>query len=400
MEMAGLVGNLKRRVLGGKSPPGCGVSAKGFHAFNGEDLLREHLPELASRLMCHFFERRKFDIRWNFEIQAGYRLISDAAGIDELEVAKFGGHVECESVRGYSARDVYADGADFAFAGRARVLIMKATPYAGEPGDATGADAINAAEADQSLFHHSNEIHRAETTSGCVLETAEVEDGIANQLAGAMIRDVATTVDFVQGNAATGEELVGSQDVGTAGIAAKGEHRGMFKQEKGVLDEAFESQGGNFGLEPESIFVADTPQVEVLDHGSLIVWIRTTSVLRSRFKDTRKVRPHAKKDKQPENADNSGQWKSGRRHGYVGEIDIHDDGGQNGQGQRDVPVDEQQDAGSDLEETNGDIVVGSRESSREVGERARGDGRCGQKVEQAVRTEEDEDDSQQVARNR
>ena len=51
----------------------------------------------------------------------------------------------------------------------------------------------------------------------------EVENGVADEWRG---RDVAATVDLVEGDTAAGKELVGGQDVGAVGVAAEGETGG------------------------------------------------------------------------------------------------------------------------------------------------------------------------------
>ena len=52
---------------------------------------------------------------------------------------------------------------------------------------------------------------------------AEVEDGVADELTWAVISDVAATVDLVDLDAFLREKLVGYEDVGAGGIAAKRE---------------------------------------------------------------------------------------------------------------------------------------------------------------------------------
>jgi hypothetical protein len=45
-----------------------------------------------------------------------------------------------------------------------------------------------------------------------------------------MIGDIAAAIDLVEGDAASGEQLVGSQDVGAVCVAAEGEDGGVFEE--------------------------------------------------------------------------------------------------------------------------------------------------------------------------
>ena len=243
-----MIWDLKGRVLGREVLFGPGVGAESVEVLGGEHLLREDMSELAGGLVCDAFERGKGYAFGDFEVKAGYWLVSDAAGIDELEVTQVGGDVEGEAVGGDSAGDVDADGADFSFASRAGLLVVKAAPDAGESGDATGADAVDSAEADEGLFHHSDEVDWTEAAAAGVLKAAEIEDRVADQLSGAVVGDVAPAIDFVQGDPAAGQQFIRGKDVGSAGVAAEGEDRGMLEQEDGVFDETIQAQTSYFRL--------------------------------------------------------------------------------------------------------------------------------------------------------
>ena len=96
-------------------------------------------------------------------------------------------------MRGDAARDVNADGGDFALAARL-VFSMEAqdsskgpprtAPDAGEAADAAGLDAKVGAKADQGLFHKADKVDRAQTAADWVAEAAQIEDRIADELAG------------------------------------------------------------------------------------------------------------------------------------------------------------------------------------------------------------------------
>ena len=248
MKAAFLIGDLKGRVLGRKLLFSTSVGAESVEILGGEHLLREDMSELAGGLVSDVFERGKCYAFGDFEVQACYWPVSDAAGIDELKVTEVGGDVEGEAVGGDSAGDVDTNGADFSFARRAGLLVVKAAPDAGESGDATGADAINSAEADQRFFHHADEVDGTESAAAGVLQAAEIEDRVADQLSGAVVGDVAATIDFVQGDTAAGQQVIRCKDVGSAGVAAEGEDRGMLEQEDGVFDETIEAQSSYFCL--------------------------------------------------------------------------------------------------------------------------------------------------------
>ena len=161
----------------------------------------------------------------NFPFQAGDRPVGDAAWVDEGEVAEIGGDVEGETVGGDAARDVNADGADFAASGRGRFEHsrpgMRPKAVAARPHQTPVSPAmrpagtpIYAAEADQCFFHAADEIYRAEAAAGWVVQAAQIEDGVADQLAGPVVGDVAAAIDLVDCDAAPGQQLIGGQNVG------------------------------------------------------------------------------------------------------------------------------------------------------------------------------------------
>ena len=80
----------------------------------------------------------------------------------------------------------------------------------------------------------------------------------------------------------------------------------------------------------------------------------------------------------------------------MGDVDVDDHAGQNGECERNVSVDEEQDGRCDLEEADGDVVVGGGEGSGEVGHGAGRHGRRGNEMEEHVRTEDEKDDAHEV----
>ena len=153
------------------------------------------------------------------EFEAGDLAVGDAAGDDPLEVAQVGGDVEREAVRGDALRDVDADGGDLLL----RDAAAGDGPDAGELADALREHAEVAAGADEDLFEQADEVDRAEVRALLAGEVAaQIEDGVADELAGAVVGDVAAAVDLVELDAALAEELVGGEDVGAVWRCGRG----------------------------------------------------------------------------------------------------------------------------------------------------------------------------------
>jgi len=161
-------------------------------------------------------------------------------------------------VRGDGLRDVDADGGELLFADGA----AGERPDAGEFGDALGGDAEVFTGVDEGFFHEADEVDGAEVWALFAGEVAsEIEDGVADELAGAVVRDVAAAVDLVDFDGFLGEGLVGGQDVGAAGVAAEGEDGGVFEEEEGVADAVGFAGGDDFGLEAEAFGVGDAAEI-------------------------------------------------------------------------------------------------------------------------------------------
>ena len=118
---------------------GCGLrlGAKGSETFECENLLAEDLAELAGRTVRDGFETGQCCRIRNFPFEACDGAVSDAAGIDERESAEVGGDVEGKAMRRNAARNMNADGSDFALSlrrvlrGCRTTLIQKGCPTAG-----------------------------------------------------------------------------------------------------------------------------------------------------------------------------------------------------------------------------------------------------------------------------
>jgi hypothetical protein len=112
------------------------------------------------------------------QLRHGGHRLGQAAGNDVLEIAQVGGDVQRETVRGDPSADVHADGADFA----------PAHPNAGQLGNAAGLDAEIGQRIDDGL------LDGPDVSAHVALPFAQVQDGIADELAGAVIGDVAAAV--------------------------------------------------------------------------------------------------------------------------------------------------------------------------------------------------------------
>jgi hypothetical protein len=83
-----------------------------------------------------------------------------------------------------------------------------------------------------------------------------------------MIGDVASPVDFVDFDAAAGEELLASENVLATGVAAEGEDRRMFKEQKSIGDALLVQEFDEPALEIKAVGVADSSEVEEIENHS------------------------------------------------------------------------------------------------------------------------------------
>ena len=87
-----------------------------------------------------------------------------------------------------------ADGGDFLFANAA----ARQCPHTGKFADSLSWDAEVFAGENESLFHQPYEIDRAKMRTTFARKVAtEVEDGVADELAGAVVSDIATAINLV-----------------------------------------------------------------------------------------------------------------------------------------------------------------------------------------------------------
>ena len=168
-------------------------------------------------------------------------------------------------MRGDRLGDVDSDGGNLPLADAA----AGEGPDAGEFADALCGDAEVFAGVDEGFFHQPDKIYGSQVGAAFAGEVAaEVKDGVADELARAVIGDVASAVDLVDFDAALGEEIVGREDVGAGGVAAEGEDRRVFEEEERVADGSRFARGYDIGLDAEAFGVGDAAELEEVDvHG-------------------------------------------------------------------------------------------------------------------------------------
>src|SRR6266849_5869431 len=196
----------------------------------------------------HFVQR---DIAVEEFFEGGGFAIGDAAGNDEVEVAEVGGNVEGEAVGGDPAADMDTDGGKFFFGD----IGGRLDPDAGFAGDAIGGDGEIGGGADHGLFE------RTDVPVDVAANAVEIEDRIADDLAGAVIGDVAAAVGFAKFDTFLTKDVFGSEKIFLAGVAAEGEDVGMFTEEEDVVDGAGLAGGDDTLLEGVGFGPGDEAEV-------------------------------------------------------------------------------------------------------------------------------------------
>jgi len=69
-------------------------------------------------------------------------------------------------------------------------LAGQPAPDARESADASGLDTELRAEADESFLHKADKVDRAEAAAVRIMQAAQVENGVADELAKAVVRNV------------------------------------------------------------------------------------------------------------------------------------------------------------------------------------------------------------------
>ena len=132
-------------------------------------------------------------------------------------------------------------------------------PHAGQLADALRHHAELAAGANQHLFEQANEVDRPKMRTLLAGKiAAQIDDGVADQLAGAVIGHVAAAIDLVQLHAAAGEQFVAGNDVRAMRVAAQRDDRWMLQQQQRIGDQALLPRCDDPLLDGEAVSV-ETP---------------------------------------------------------------------------------------------------------------------------------------------
>jgi len=203
---------------------------------------------MVNEARLHFVER---DVSVEEFFEGSGFAVGYAAGNDEVEVAEVGGNVVGEAVGGDPAADVYADGGEFFFGNIARRL----DPNAGFAGDAVGGDAEIGGGPDHGLFEG------ADVPVNVAADGIEIENGVADDLAGAVIGDVAATVGFAELDILLAQDIFGGEEIFLVGVSAERQNVRVFAEEEDVVDDAGFS-GGDKALQ-EGVGVGPGEEAEV-----------------------------------------------------------------------------------------------------------------------------------------
>ena len=118
-----------------------------------------------------------------------------------------------------------------------------------------------AAGADEDLFEQADVVDRAEVRAFFAGEVAaQIDDRIADELAGAVVGDVAAAIDLVELDAALREEFIAGENVGAVGVAAKREDGRMLEQQQRVADEVLLARGDDLLLDGEAFGIGTRPR--------------------------------------------------------------------------------------------------------------------------------------------
>src|SRR5271165_2647689 len=155
------------------------------------------------------------------------------------------------------------------------IVVSCIRPDTGEAGDSFRGDSEVGAGADQDFFEAADEFDYAERLAfavrggrgvrGSTSMAAQVEDGIADDLAGAVEGDVAAAVAFEEFNAALGKEFGGGDYVGGFGVAAERDDRRVFEEEEDIADFFLFAEGDELLLQREAGRVIDGAELDDRD---------------------------------------------------------------------------------------------------------------------------------------
>ena len=140
---------------------------------------------------------------------------------------------------------MHADGGDFALA----------HPDARQFGNTAGLDAEIRQSIDQGLFDGPH------VGSHIALPFAQVEDGIAHDLSGAVIGDVAAAIGRVEGDAGARQNVVAGQQVFQMPVAPQRDDMRVLQQEELIRDQPLLAIAREPLLEFQRAGVIDSPEL-------------------------------------------------------------------------------------------------------------------------------------------
>ena len=94
---------------------------------------------------------------------------------------------------------------------------------------------------------------------------AKIEDGIADELAGAVIGDLAAAVGLVDLDALASEQFIAGEDVRARGVAAERENGRMLHEEQRVADSAGLARGDDLVLKAQTFGVGNAAELEQVE---------------------------------------------------------------------------------------------------------------------------------------
>ena len=100
------------------------------------------------------------------------------------------------------------------------------------------------------------------------------------------------------------------------------------------------------------------------------------------------------KDDDPEHRHDDSQRQTARKHQYVNEQNVDDDGSEQRQREWDIAINQEKDRRNDLEQKYRDQIMGDKEGPDELASRS-GGRRAGNEVEEAVQSEDEKDEAKE-----
>src|SRR5579871_745877 len=139
------------------------------------------------------------------ELVDGCYRFGQPARHDVPEVAQVCCVIQCKSMRSDPAADVNADGCD----------LLSLNPNAGAAQETLGLDAEFVQSVDNRLLHGPN------IGDHVALPFSQIENGISDDLTGAMIGDVAAPIGGMKGNAGAAQDFFARQQIFGVPVAAE-----------------------------------------------------------------------------------------------------------------------------------------------------------------------------------